>query len=1063
MFVNLPDGTQAISMPTDKGSWSGKLSGWATTTGDKPSEVTFTASADSSSSDFTGFSCPVVFNSTQSGYVSDLPYSGVGNLPTSTAVAGVKDKSIIGDRVFNFSVDVAGTIPALRAGDLKINDIDIGASYASDDTVSPPNNAAGSAIAKAAAINRKAAGGGIERGETQNIVFSGTPSGPFPRSISVAGITVNLDALDLTAASVAAKVSAALKDSSQFGEASGRVVNYIPGNPNLTITYKPSEGNVQNTEVVTGASGMTALVDTTVPALTTVGGTGVFAKVNENVLTGQAMSGTSSLTGVIFINGMASAKVTTVLNNTRETRANVVKAINLISDTTKVKAIDTGSDTKGITLVAADGRNIEVSFETNSDTSEFGKRIGMRQGVQASTISLESKIPSPVRLSSESTGDITRAGLVNGDFTRNQAIANSSVRPPVGPAVAQVNSVSITGTPSTQGGDVYSVVVNGITFDSAPTLAGDSAQSVRDKLVEKINANFELPVVAKAGRNTGEILLTAKVPGIGFTTFVAKSSGSAAAIQQVPLVENKPADYKALGQNDLVINGVKIPASNAASDDTPNSLVSSNAKNASAIAIAAAINSQTALTAVRAEAVGATIKGGGPMNTNTSPLITGPTKEYLYVNGSKIEIEFKPGEDPNDRRDNVVKAINQRFGEHGVMAQNTGSGVSLTSDGRNLSVWFDSNVEGLSASSFGLDQGGAQKQVTRISLSGNVTPSSEARVTINGLDIRSEPLSGNISPAGLASALQQAIGKNSQLKNIQVAVVGDALEISSTVPGSPFEVWGASVFKDVNLDGTGGTPDANVSMSINELAPNSQGNNLVTAIRGADEFSTSAQTVYGTVRTIAQPPQLPGLPMPIGAPPSEYDKLLRANGKPFSITAGDDGFGPNSNFSALGFHEGTYGGRSSSDMDPPKVGRLAFQVGASANQLITIDLADFGKNGPITGEITGDVDQNIESRNIRINTREGATAVLAKLDVAMDQVNATRATMGAVMNRLDHVINNLTNVSMNMSASRSQIEDADYAAASTELAKNQIMQQAGTAVLAQANTSQQSVLKLLGG
>jgi len=50
-----------------------------------------------------------------------------------------------------------------------------------------------------------------------------------------------------------------------------------------------------------------------------------------------------------------------------------------------------------------------------------------------------------------------------------------------------------------------------------------------------------------------------------------------------------------------------------------------------------------------------------------------------------------------------------------------------------------------------------------------------------------------------------------------------------------------------------------------------------------------------------------------------------------------------------------------------------------------------------------------------------------------------------------------------LSASRSQIEDADYAAASTELAKNQIMQQAGTAVLAQANTSQQSVLKLLGG
>ncbi len=89
--------------------------------------------------------------------------------------------------------------------------------------------------------------------------------------------------------------------------------------------------------------------------------------------------------------------------------------------------------------------------------------------------------------------------------------------------------------------------------------------------------------------------------------------------------------------------------------------------------------------------------------------------------------------------------------------------------------------------------------------------------------------------------------------------------------------------------------------------------------------------------------------------------------------------------------------------------------------------------------------------------------MLNMLDVTMDKVNATRSTMGAVMNRLDHVINNLTNVSMNMSASRSSIEDADYAHASTELAKTQIMQQAATAVLAQANTSQQSVLKLLGG
>jgi flagellin len=80
---------------------------------------------------------------------------------------------------------------------------------------------------------------------------------------------------------------------------------------------------------------------------------------------------------------------------------------------------------------------------------------------------------------------------------------------------------------------------------------------------------------------------------------------------------------------------------------------------------------------------------------------------------------------------------------------------------------------------------------------------------------------------------------------------------------------------------------------------------------------------------------------------------------------------------------------------------------------------------------------------------------------SLDRVAQTRATMGAVMNRLQHVIDNVTNVVTASEASRSQIEDADYATASTELARTQIMQQAATAVLAQANTDQQTVLKLL--
>jgi len=954
-------------------------------------------------------------------------------------------------RAFSYSVAVEGSIPALRAGDLKINGIDIGASYASDDKLSPVGNAAGSAIAKAAAINRMAVATGVTQGETQMLTFSGTPA---PGNLTVGGVSVTLTALDTTSAAAATKIAAALQASPQYGPSSGRTVTYIPGNSNISITYAPSEGNMPDTVIQAGASGLTGIVDTIAENFISSSGTGVFAKVNENVMTGRAMSGTSVVKGTVFINGFASADITTVLNNSRETRAHVVRAINLISDKTGVKAIDTGSDAKGITLSAADGRNIEVSFETNANGDDFGSRIGLRQGVQSSTISLESKIPAPVVLTSDSTGDITRAGLISGNFSKNEAVANTAPRAIVGPNVAQVESITYSGTVPVAN-DTFSLTVNGTTFTyTANTTDGLTAQAVRNGLVALVNANTTLPVTASAGRNPGEILLTADTAGTSFTLTNSKSN-STTTVTAATIKANAKADFKPLGMDDLVINGVKIPASTSAGDLDSNTVATSSDPASSATAIAAAINSQTPLTGVLAKANGAEVKG---TTTNTSlPVLSVPTYESLFINGTEVKVQFIQNESATDRLNKVAQAINQRSGEHGVTAVNNGNGISLKSDGRNLSVWFDSNVKDLSAANFGLDQGGAVAQSTQISFSGTYAATDTASVTINGVQITSAA-SGTSADAGvgLATALQAAINAaitSGAIKNVSVSRTSGVLSINSTVAGSPFDISGANM---------GGASVA-ASMSVNEVTANGYGNTQITGIRDATASSSTARTVYGTVRMIAQPPNLPGLPKPIGAPPSEMDKLLLANAKPFVISSGADGFGVNSNFSALGFNEGSFGGRSSSDMDPPKVGRLAFQVGSSANQTVTIDLADFGKEGPITGEITGDVDKNVEQRTVRINTREGASDVLTKLDSAMDKVNATRATMGAVMNRLDHVINNLTNVSMNLSTSRSGIEDADYASSSTELAKTQIMQQAATAVLAQANTSQQTVLKLLGG
>ncbi len=98
---------------------------------------------------------------------------------------------------------------------------------------------------------------------------------------------------------------------------------------------------------------------------------------------------------------------------------------------------------------------------------------------------------------------------------------------------------------------------------------------------------------------------------------------------------------------------------------------------------------------------------------------------------------------------------------------------------------------------------------------------------------------------------------------------------------------------------------------------------------------------------------------------------------------------------------------------------------------------------------------------VDISTADGAQRALAVLDNALAAVDAQRADLGAVQNRFDNTINNLQNISENASAARSRIMDTDYAAETANLSKNQVLQQAGTAILAQAKQLPQSVLSLL--
>jgi flagellin len=129
-------------------------------------------------------------------------------------------------------------------------------------------------------------------------------------------------------------------------------------------------------------------------------------------------------------------------------------------------------------------------------------------------------------------------------------------------------------------------------------------------------------------------------------------------------------------------------------------------------------------------------------------------------------------------------------------------------------------------------------------------------------------------------------------------------------------------------------------------------------------------------------------------------------------------------------------------------GTFEFQVGQNADETISVaigamDIATLGISA------------------LAVDTASGASTAIDTIDTALDSINEQRATIGAGINQMTYAADNLSNIAANVTASRSSIMDTDYASASTQLSKSQIIQQASTAMLAQANQQPQSVLALL--
>lgn len=186
-------------------------------------------------------------------------------------------------------------------------------------------------------------------------------------------------------------------------------------------------------------------------------------------------------------------------------------------------------------------------------------------------------------------------------------------------------------------------------------------------------------------------------------------------------------------------------------------------------------------------------------------------------------------------------------------------------------------------------------------------------------------------------------------------------------------------------------------------------------------------------------------------------KFLRFEGDVSSIQYGDGAGGPDSGVDLLA-NIGT-----AAAVKSPTDHLGGVKLISEDNSPISLKLTQAGKDktGLLEANATADGKFGAGVDSIDISTVAGAQKAIGILDKAIETVSNLRGDLGAASNRLDSTISNLSNVAENVSAARSRIQDADFAAESANLSRAQVLQQAGTAMLAQANAQPQSVLSLL--
>ena len=507
----------------------------------------------------------------------------------------------------------------------------------------------------------------------------------------------------------------------------------------------------------------------------------------------------------------------------------------------------------------------------------------------------------------------------------------------------------------------------------------------------------------------------------------------------------------ALGNGDLTINGVSVGPSSA-NDDT----ASTANKAASAIAKAAAINKVSSQTGVVAQ-VSANVQAGSAM---TAAALSGS----VTINGVTINVATG-GADAAADRQSVVQAINSKADQTGVMAIDSGAdngGVILQAkDGRNITVALTT----VTAASTGLTAAGTYEGgYTLVSQDGK-------DVTIGGGDNTG---SGNVANSGLSAGVKggttaavTSLARQGATLTAMAAgdlvingvTIGASKSVDDTASSTSNAASGIAIAASINraTSQTGVKASVNATQVVGGTGQTGTAGAGTVTINGVTttSFTASATDLDGNrtsminaINTIA------GQTGVVATDNGKTITLTAADGRNVAVDVSGAAFGASVGLDTTTAGIGTGGAKiTASTINLSSAGSFTVAAGSGGNAGVSnagFELGSFG--GGTKGQFLTDVD---------ISTVAGAEKALSAADNALDSVNRERANLGAIQNRLDSTISTISINVENLSAARSRVLDTDFAKETAELSRTQILQQAGIAILAQANAQPQLVLSLL--